>query len=40
MTDNADIFTNMIKHNKKIYFTNGEIVKSKGIGTYKGYIKW
>ena len=38
MTGNPDILTNMLKHNKKIYFANGEYVKSKGIGTYKGYI--
>jgi len=38
MTSNPDILTNMLKHNKKIYFANGEYVKSKGIVTYKGYI--
>jgi len=26
------------KYNKKIYFANGEFVKSKYIGTYHGYI--
>jgi len=38
MTGDLDCLSDLNKFNKRIYFANGESVKSKYIGTYKGYI--
>jgi len=38
MTGDLECLSNITKFNKRIYFANGENVKSKFIGTYKGYI--
>ena len=38
MTGDLECLSNITKFNKRIYFANGKNVKSKFIGTYKGYI--
>jgi len=38
MTGDINWILDINKYNKKIYFANGEFVKSKYIGTYHGYI--
>ena len=38
MTGEPGILTNFRRLNKKIYFANGQYVRSRGIGTYEGYI--
>jgi len=38
MTGDLECLSDITKFNKRIYFENGENIKSKFIETYKGYI--
>jgi len=38
MICDPNLLSNYKKHNRRIYFANGEYVKCRGIGTYIGYI--
>jgi len=38
MTGDLNCLLDKKKYNKKIFFANGDFVKSKFIGTYKGYV--